>query len=370
MDSRFQNNWVVGNTTLDIVTPYHETNYSRVAAEISGSEDPVQTFVDRFGGEATTWVGGPGFNTASYLSGRVTKLAVLTVLGRCKDQYAAAARRAYEALELADIGGILKDTGNMSRCAYLLGNMSKDQVRTWYDQRASRRFDRLKADDFRQAIALTDVFHLPTTHPGFARDILTSEHFDRGFVVYTPGPRLGTLENPTFDESLFDDIVDYSSLLFLNETEAQIVADNLYDGDTEALPKLFARKLSPLSLIVVTKGSKGSTIYTGGDKHDFSLTSGMVVANPINPAGAGDAYSVKFTLDVLAGSSPLDAARSAHAFAAEILERPGASEFRITPDGRLYRSGQLVQLEETIDELSVEGLDGDGTFLKVQTGTG
>ena len=96
----------------------------------------------------------------------------------------------------------------------------------------------------------------------------------------------------------------------------------------------------------------------------------MVVENPINPAGAGDAYGVKFTLDLLSGASALDAARSAHAFAAEILERQGASEFRITPDGKLYRRGQLVQLEETLDELSIGDLGDDGTFLKAQTGTG
>lgn len=370
MEARYQNHLVAGNTTLDLAANYTDKNYDRVAAEISNSEDPVKTFLGMLAGETTTWVGGPGFNTASYLSGRVSKLAVITVLGRCGDQYAAAARRAYEALDLADIGGILKDPGNMSRCAYLIGDVSQDQVRTWYDQRASRRFDRLKADDFKQAIALSDIFHLPTTHPGFAREILTSDHFNRGFVVYTPGPRLGSLENSAFEESLFTDIIDYTSLLFLNETEAQIVADNLFRGDVEAIPRLLEKKSSPLSLIVVTKGSKGSTIYTVGDRQDFTLSSGMVVDNPINPAGAGDAYGVKFTLDLLSGVSTLDAARSAHAFAAEILERQGASEFRVTSDGKLYRKGQLVQLDETLDELSVGDLGDERTFLKAQTGTG
>jgi sugar/nucleoside kinase (ribokinase family) len=107
---------------------------------------------------------------------------------------------------------------------------------------------------------------------------------------------VGPLElNGDFDP----DVLRHLWVLKLADEEAEVL------GDPKALP---------VREVVVTHGSRGSTVYTGG-RSDF------VPARRIDtePTGAGDAYCAAYVVARAAGCAPVSAARRATAVVAAVL---------------------------------------------------
>jgi sugar/nucleoside kinase (ribokinase family) len=68
--------------------------------------------------------------------------------------------------------------------------------------------------------------------------------------------------------------------------------------------------------VLVTHGSRGSTIYYGGKIEDVPAH-----AVDTDPTGAGDAYATSYIVARNAGFSPASAARRATAVVASMLSR-------------------------------------------------
>lgn len=111
-------------------------------------------------------------------------------------------------------------------------------------------------------------------------------------------PELGALR---LDADFDPDVLRSVWVLKLADDEAEIV------GDLSALP---------VKEILVTHGSRGSTVHVGG-------TSEFVPAHPIDgdPTGAGDAFATAYIAARNAGFAPVGAARRATAVVASLLTR-------------------------------------------------
>jgi sugar/nucleoside kinase (ribokinase family) len=111
-------------------------------------------------------------------------------------------------------------------------------------------------------------------------------------------PEVGPLR---LDDAFDRDILRHIWTLKLADEEAEVVGDPTRLGVREVL---------------VTHGSRGSTVYCGG-------TAEFVPARPIDtdPTGAGDAFSTAYIVARNAGFAPAGAARRATAVVASLLAR-------------------------------------------------
>ena len=109
-------------------------------------------------------------------------------------------------------------------------------------------------------------------------------------------PRVGPL---ALDDDYDPDVLRYVWVLKLADEEAEVVGDPTALGVRE---------------VVVTHGSRGSTVYLGKDAE-------FVPAHRIDtePTGAGDAYCTAYVVARSGGFSPAAAARRATAVVASLL---------------------------------------------------
>jgi sugar/nucleoside kinase (ribokinase family) len=111
-------------------------------------------------------------------------------------------------------------------------------------------------------------------------------------------PETGPLR---LDADFDPDVLRFVWVLKLADDEAEVL------GDLAALP---------VREIVVTHGSRGSTVHVGG-------RSEFVPAHPLagDPTGAGDAFATAYIVARNAGFAPVGAARRATAVVASLLTR-------------------------------------------------
>jgi sugar/nucleoside kinase (ribokinase family) len=111
-------------------------------------------------------------------------------------------------------------------------------------------------------------------------------------------PELGPLR---LDDDFDREILRYIWVLKLAEEEAEVLGDVAALGVREVL---------------VTHGSRGSTVYCGGGS-EFVPARGI----ERDPTGAGDAFATAYIVGRNAGFSPVGAARRATAVVASLLAR-------------------------------------------------
>jgi sugar/nucleoside kinase (ribokinase family) len=111
-------------------------------------------------------------------------------------------------------------------------------------------------------------------------------------------PKIGPLE---LDDDFDRDLLRHIWVLKLAEEEAEVVGDPAALGVRE---------------VVVTHGSRGSTVYCGG-RSEFIPARGL----PQDPTGAGDAFATAYIVARNAGFGPTGAARRATAVVASLLVR-------------------------------------------------
>jgi sugar/nucleoside kinase (ribokinase family) len=109
-------------------------------------------------------------------------------------------------------------------------------------------------------------------------------------------PEVGRLR---LDADFDPELLRHVWVLKIAEDEAEVI------GDVSALP---------VREIVVTHGSRGATLYTGGRREEVPAR-----ALPGDPTGAGDAFATAYVAARNAGFPPLGAARRATAVVASLL---------------------------------------------------
>ena len=144
--------------------------------------------------------------------------------------------------------------------------------------------------------------------------------------VLTHAPRLRILDInlrqqyhsfETIDESL-----DFADVLKINDDEVAVVArlHNL-QHPADLLQKVFA--CYDIDLIAVTRGSKGSALYSRDD--DVVEHPGTPVQKLVDTVGAGDAFTAALAIGLLRGE-PLDRINdAANRLAAYVCTQPGAT---------------------------------------------
>ncbi|MFC1592635.1 PfkB family carbohydrate kinase [Candidatus Omnitrophota bacterium] len=115
--------------------------------------------------------------------------------------------------------------------------------------------------------------------------------------------------------------LELSHVLKLNEEELAVVADQLsLDGDELTLVSKLARRYR-LHLVALTKGEKGSLIYSKGQisyHHGYKVK----VADTV---GAGDSFTTALALGMLKGYSLDELSSHANRVAAFVCSRSGAT---------------------------------------------
>ncbi len=104
-------------------------------------------------------------------------------------------------------------------------------------------------------------------------------------------------------------ILRHVSILKLDDDEARAL---LGEPDEPSLRALGVPE------VVVTRGSRGSLVFSGGRLAEIPA---QVVAGAIDPTGAGDAFAVGYLVARSSGHAPLAAARQATALVAGLLAR-------------------------------------------------
>jgi sugar/nucleoside kinase (ribokinase family) len=110
-------------------------------------------------------------------------------------------------------------------------------------------------------------------------------------------PRTGPLE---LDDDFDRELLRYIRVLKLADEEAAVLGDVTALGVREVL---------------VTHGSRGSTVYCGGAVEDVKAH-----AVDRDPTGAGDAFATAYIVGRNAGFSPVGAARRATAVVGSLLQ--------------------------------------------------
>ena len=150
----------------------------------------------------------------------------------------------------------------------------------------------------------------PLLRSDFGREVLAAfAGSDRRVSLDAQGlvrePRLGPLEqNADFDPATLASV----SVLKLSEEEARIVAGGPFGAKT-------ARTLG-VEEILVTLGSSGEDVWVDG--HVTHVPTTPVLG--VQTTGAGDAFMVAYATARTDGASPADAAGSASALVARMLE--------------------------------------------------
>ena len=101
------------------------------------------------------------------------------------------------------------------------------------------------------------------------------------------------------------------TILKLNEDEARVLAGGV---DVELLRGLRVPE------VVVTLGSAGALVVT---KHTSERIPPVVIDEIVDPTGAGDSFSAAYLHARSQGAAPIEAARFANDFAAELLRAAG-----------------------------------------------
>ena len=108
-----------------------------------------------------------------------------------------------------------------------------------------------------------------------------------------------------------------SSAGILLPTAAELLELTAADNLNQAVDMLLAER--PDRIIVVTRGAAGCTVYSG----DGQVDAPGYAVDEIDPTGAGDCFDAGFLSELLAGKSPVEAARLANACGALAVTAKG-----------------------------------------------
>jgi len=146
--------------------------------------------------------------------------------------------------------------------------------------------------------AMSYAHENPVANAGAARVAIISPDGDQGMLkhaadlaalnipfMFDPGQQL-----PRFDGAQLIDFIDKATYVSANDYEIELLMDRT--GLT--LPDIASR----LEALIVTRGEKGSEIYTGGQRIDIPAVEAEAV---LDPTGCGDAYRAGLLFGITQG---------------------------------------------------------------------
>jgi sugar/nucleoside kinase (ribokinase family) len=160
---------------------------------------------------------------------------------------------------------------------------------------------------------------------GFRREVFTAvERFaeEGAKVTFDPNIRFELLAERSV-EDIVGPVLRRCSILFPGEKEAQILGGS---PQTEtAVEALFRRY--PLEILVLKRGSRGCTVYSGGRKQEVPAFR----IREVDPTGSGDCFDAGFLCGLLEARPLEECARVAAAVGALNAQAFGPMEGKISP---------------------------------------
>jgi adenosine kinase len=143
------------------------------------------------------------------------------------------------------------------------------------------------------------------------------QFFEAGIpFIFDPGQGL-----PMFDGDDLRNFLRMATYLTVNDYEAQIVQER-----TGLSPHEMAAQVQA---VFITRGAKGSRIYTGEKEIDIPPVKPAAVTDP---TGCGDAYRAGLLYGLMQGKDLPTAARIASLMGTIKIENPGTQNHRFTPE--------------------------------------
>jgi adenosine kinase len=143
------------------------------------------------------------------------------------------------------------------------------------------------------------------------------QFFEAGIpFIFDPGQGL-----PMFDGDDLRNFLRMATYLTVNDYEAQIVQER-----TGLSPHEMAAQVQA---VFITRGAKGSRIYTGEKEIDIPPVKPVAVTDP---TGCGDAYRAGLLYGLMQGKDLPTAARIASLMGTIKIENPGTQNHRFTPE--------------------------------------
>jgi adenosine kinase len=140
--------------------------------------------------------------------------------------------------------------------------------------------------------------------------------FDRGVpLMFDPGQQL-----PMFSGEELLTFIEQATYLAANDYEFEMVMDRT----GLSLEQIAAR----LDALVVTRGEKGSEIYSGGERYDIPPVAAAAV---VDPTGCGDAYRAGLLFGIAQGYDWNTTGRLASLLGSIKIAHQGGQNHSFTP---------------------------------------
>ncbi len=253
--------------------------------------------------------GGCGGNVSFTLGSLQLPVRLFSWIGRDGDEYVEFLRH-----RGVDTGCIIKAASASTPRAVLLSDRRNDQVLIFSTQQTPADWHLPKHADAALAVVTTGI-------PGKTGEI-TSWLGDRG-IPYIIDPGKFILDIPP---AHMVRVLEGADTIVLNEYERDLLLKRC-GLDMEDL-------LTQGRSLVVTRGSRGATLYQDTGKEDIPA---VKPGGFVDPTGAGDAFLAGFAAGRYMGYSLLWSARVGSASASFALEKEGAQEHVISLDRCMER---------------------------------
>ncbi|MFW6142320.1 MAG: carbohydrate kinase family protein [Candidatus Saliniplasma sp.] len=175
----------------------------------------------------------------------------------------------------------------------------------------------------RECIENSEVIHIGTGRPEYYRKIMNIAKGEGKTVAFDPAQELRYVYEP----QLFSEMLDMADIFFCNETEAELAVEYLRIENIQGL-------LDLVDTVIVTKGSRGSTIYNHKTKENVPAFEPKEI---VDPTGAGDSYRAGFYAGRNRGYDLFESCLIGSARASFALESHGPQEGKVDWNSVLKR---------------------------------
>jgi len=173
-----------------------------------------------------------------------------------------------------------------------------------------------------------DILHIGTGRPGYYEKIFESVDIDQKIIAFDPAQELEYV----YEASTFERFLRKSDYFFCNERELDVALDYLNEEGPKDL-------LRYVEMAIVTKGSKGSSIYLPDEKVDIPAYETLKV---VEPTGAGDAFRAGFYAALYRDMSLIECCKVGSARASFSVECAGPQDNLVSWEEVQERYRKLV----------------------------
>ena len=249
---------VFGHTALDVIlkVPNIPEKDSSIA---------VESRVVRYGGTAA--------NIARASAEMDVEVSLASFVGEdFPDDY-------LKALEQSGVStyGLKKMDGYKTPTCWIVNDSMGDQI-TIIDQGVMEHMECFELET--RTVEECDILHIGTGRPDYYEKIFDLVDLDQKTIAFDPAQELEYV----YKADTFEWFLQKSDYFFCNEKEMKVALDYLNENKQENLLKY-------VDMVLVTKGSKGSSIYISDKKVDIPAYEPLEV---VEPTGAGDAFRAGF----------------------------------------------------------------------------